>query len=344
MARTLLLRTDASAEIGAGHAMRCLGLAEAWRRAGGNVVFAMAERLEHIDAAVRSVGRVEPVDALCGSDEDVRLTLGAAQRHDAACIVVDGYRFTEAYLRDVSGGDSRTMAVDDTASLSRYDVDVILNENLGASPSEYEGKTAARLLLGTDYLLLREMFLAWADRSRPTPDLARELLVTLGGGCSGQSLAAVLDAVGRVRVPGFGVTVVGDVDAPTAELGSGGDDAPNVRFRGTVADMAAAMASADIAVSGGGVSSLELAFMGVPSVTLVLSEDQARNAVGLDAAGVAIDAGPAGAIEPAALAAVIESLCRDGGRRARMRASAQALVDGRGADRVAGALMEMIAG
>lgn len=342
MGPMLLIRVDASVEIGAGHASRCLALAQAWRRGGGEAVFAMAEQLETLDAAVREVARVEPLDVVCGSDEDVRRTLELARRHDAAWIVVDGYRFREAFMRGVSRGARRTMALDDEASLSRYDVDMILNQNVGASAGEYEGRTEARLLLGTTCFLLRDVFLRRIDFDRPTPEVARKLLVSLGGGVSRGALAAVLEAAGSARVPGLKVTVVGDFEWPAAGQASRSEGAPEVRFRGMVQDMAGVMAASDVAVCGGGVTSLELAFMRVPSVILTLSVDQARNTAALDRADIAIDAGPVEAIDAAVLGATIEGLCRDAGRRAEMSARGRVLVDGRGADRVAASLREII--
>lgn len=341
MGPILLIRVDASAEIGAGHASRCLALAQAWHRAGGEAVFAMAEQMEFLDAALREVARVEPLDVVCGSDEDARRTLGLARRHDAAWIVVDGHRFREAFVRDVSQGEPRTMVLDDEASLPSYDVDVILNQNVGASAADYGARTEARLLLGPTYFLLREVFFRWIEFDRPIPQVARKLLVTLGGGVSREALATVLEAVGRARVPGFEATVVGDLELPAARRASPNEGAAQVRFHGMVQDMAEVMASGDLAVCGGGVTSLELAYMRVPSVILTLSEDQARNAVGLDRAGVAMDAGAIEAVDPAVLGATIERLCRDAGRRAEMSARGRVVVDGRGADRLAAMLLEV---
>lgn len=338
----LLVRVDASVEIGAGHAFRCLALAQAWRRAGGEAVFAMAEQLESVDIGVREVAGVEPLDVVCGSDEDARQTLELARRHDAAWIVVDGYLFREPFLRAVSQGTPRTMVFDDEASLSRYDVDVILNQNVGASAADYEARTEARLLLGTTYFLLRDVFFRWMEFDRPTPQVARRLLVALGGGVSRGTLAVALEAASRARVPGLEVTVVGHSGLPATWQASFAEGAPQVRFCGMVQDMAEVMASSDLAVCGGGVTSLEVAFMLVPSVILTLSKDQARNAVGLDCAGVAIDAGAIEAVDPAVLGATIERLCRDAPRRAEMSTRGRVVVDGRGANRLAAMLLEMV--
>lgn len=98
--------------------------------------------------------------------------------------------------------------------------------------------------------------------------------------------------------------------------------------------MASLMASMDLAVTGGGSTCWEMAFLGLPAIVLELSDNQQRSARALDAAGAVENAGEIQTQEVTVLAERIQSLCRDAGRRGAMSAAGRRLIDGEGGNRV----------
>ena len=99
--------------------------------------------------------------------------------------------------------------------------------------------------------------------------------------------------------------------------------------------MAPLMRESRVAVASFGVSAYELAACGVPAVHLCLTEDHARSASAFERERIAVSLGVFPAIQPARLAAAVAELLGDQPRRESMAARARALVDGRGAKRVA---------
>lgn len=342
MAEILVIRADAGPEVGAGHLMRCLALAQAWRAAGGRVVFVVAESMPALAAEVAPLAEVVEIAAPVGSAQDANQTLAVAGRCAAYWVVLDGHRFPPDYLLTVSSGGSRTLVIDDTASLAAFHADVVLNHNASATSRLYANRApGARLLLGPRHTLLRESFRRYRGVARDVPQTASRVLVTLGGGDIADEVQAVLGALANVGA--------GDLDVVVAAgfTGSARDvltrTLPSVPFKVRLAaageDQADLMAWAHVAVSAGGTSSLELAFMGVPSVTLVLSENQRSNAAALERAGVTIDAGIIEQVGSSRLAQTIDDLAIDRERRASMSRRGRSLVDGRGAERIVSLLL-----
>jgi spore coat polysaccharide biosynthesis predicted glycosyltransferase SpsG len=96
------------------------------------------------------------------------------------------------------------------------------------------------------------------------------------------------------------------------------------------------MLEADLAISGGGQTTFELAATGVPTVAIRMAKNQTLTLETLAEAGALVRGGDAE--DPALAASVtaaLETLLEDGDRRAAMSRRAREAVDGRGVLRVA---------
>jgi UDP-2,4-diacetamido-2,4,6-trideoxy-beta-L-altropyranose hydrolase len=265
----VLFRVDDGLNIGAGHLMRCLALAEAVHDEGGTVHLSTvrASRLhakwEGVDASVR----VEPRGI--GSETDLETTLAAMTAIGADWLVIDGYSFDTAWIDRAALG-RHTLLLDDLGQRDAK-VSLVLNQNPGAEmryAAAYQH--CGRPLLGLHWLLLRR---EW--RMREYKAEARRLLITLGGEDQDYRTLSIMQAL-----LADGRDFVADVVSAASEAGWGHEQAladlhPNrfILHRGPVS-LPPLMCRSTVVVSGGGLTALEAVTMGAVAVVLVLAENQ----------------------------------------------------------------------
>lgn len=341
MSETLLIRADAGPRIGIGHLMRCLALGQAWQRQGGTVVFALASAPPELEERLDAEGFARKrLTSAAGHAEDARETAALARSCSADCVVLDGYHFDADYRRALGSLDARLLLVVDGAPPDAGGADFVLDQNLGARPSGSmpEG-SRPRFLLGPKYALLRREFWRWRGWKRPVAPAARRLLVTFGGSDPDNLTLRALRALRElpesaeleVRI------VTGPSNRHRASLQNELLGAPEAwRLLAAPSDMAGLIAWADLGISAAGSTCWELAFLGVPFVTVVLAENQRSIAASLSRAGISCDLGWHEGVSAELLGASVRKLL--GGKSLRMEMSrlGQETVDGFGAERVAG--------
>jgi UDP-2,4-diacetamido-2,4,6-trideoxy-beta-L-altropyranose hydrolase len=333
----LLIRADASPEIGTGHVMRCLAFAERWVQARGQAVLVSAQPANWLGERAAALGlEVVPLVVPPGSSADARDLARLAQDGRAEWVLVDGYHFGESYQRELQEAGLRLLLIDDTSHLPRYHADIILNQNLGAQASLYRGKTEkSRMLLGSRFALLRGEFLKWRDWQRAFAQRGRKVLVTLGGSDPDNATLKVIQALDQCAVPDLQATVVVGASNPNlATLTAAAASSRVVRLVEKASNLPELMAEADLAIAAGGATAWELAFMGLPMLLLILADNQAGNAESLHHMCAAQNLGWPRQRSPAQLARAIEDLLADRDIRTAMSACGRRLVDGHGAFRV----------
>ncbi|AMY03617.1 hypothetical protein A4R29_15205 [Mesorhizobium ciceri biovar biserrulae] len=307
----IAFRTDASIEIGTGHVMRCLTLADALRERGaeslficrlhnGHLMNLIAERgytavaLPKPPTEIIEVCAVPPHACWLGSDwardaEQTRHAIGAVD-----CLVVDHYGLDRRWEEKLHSACRYLMVIDDLAD-RRHDCDLLLDQSLGRTEGDYDGLLGnqAIRLLGPDYALLRPEFAQLRAESlarRVQPKL-EHLLLTMGGVDKENVTGAVLDALDEGNLPpNLRITVVMGPHAPWID---------QVRIRAAamryptrvlvgVSNMARLMAESDIAIGAAGSTSWERCCMGLPSFVLVLADNQHAVAEALQVSGAVV--------------------------------------------------------
>jgi UDP-2,4-diacetamido-2,4,6-trideoxy-beta-L-altropyranose hydrolase len=341
-APTLILRADGDPRIGGGHVMRCLALAQAWSETGGRAIFCAASLAPSLKRRLvgEGFGSVA-VEADPGSAADVEETVAAAKSLGARLVVVDGYDFPVEFHRWLRAAGMRTAMIDDIGT-SGVCADIVINHHRHAASALYPAHAVGtRLLLGTDYALLRREFRHWQGAARTFPKQAKQVLVTLGSADPDNVTSEIVARLGSVLVADMEVAIVVGGSNPHADaIAAGAGSLPKCRLLPDPGEaMPRLMAATDMAVCAGGGTMLELAYMGVPFIPVIIADNQRAPATALRGDGYpAIEATAVARDLPAAVAV----LAADAGRREALSRRGRQLVDGRGAERACAELRALV--
>lgn len=330
----LLLRVDASSQIGLGHLMRSLALAQAWQHFSGEV-FHLGQCPEFLQAKLDSMGvRRIALHATPGSMADAAETLALASHHHATWVILDGYHFNSDFQSRLRTGHWLVGVIDDYGHLPRYDGDLILNQNCYADNDLYpHHATSSRFLLGCQYSLLRDEFSQTTRPKRIFKDRAKKLLITLGGSDPDGVTLKILDLLPFLTSPLEVRLIIGGSNPRRKELHRASASL-GIQAIDNATNMVELMDWADVAISTGGSTCWELMHRGVPMLLVILAENQKRNVEKLSSAGVAVNLGWHDDWEITVAKIQLEEILNDAPRRETMSRTGQAMVDGQGAHRL----------
>jgi len=274
--KMFFIRADANEIIGTGHIMRCLSIAEEFRRRGEPVTFIVADnRSEEI---ITSKGyQTICLDSTWNDlDKELRSLIGVIEAFDIKVLLIDSYYVTEMYLRTVKRY-AQIIYIDDLDAFI-YPVDLLVNYNIYAEDLKYAvryQKTGldTQFALGCDYAPLRAEF---SHVNRIVKDEVANILVTSGGTDSYNVVGNILDIL--FRQPWFQkmdyYIVLGRFHPHIKYLEEKWSLYGNVHLLTNVSNMSEYMKSCDIAITAGGVTTYELCACGIPSVMYTLADNQ----------------------------------------------------------------------
>lgn len=358
MIKRAVFRVDASLNMGSGHVMRCLTLADALRAQGGECHFICREHQgnmlefirqrgysvialpagpEHFQPAADSAPPVLAHAAWLGCDWllDAEQSRPVLEWIQPDWLVVDHYALDARWETALRPYYRKLMVIDDLAD-RHHDCDVLLDQTFGRNPADYGpwAPSACTLLCGSQYALLRPEFAALRNYSlqrRESPQL-EHLLVSMGGVDKDNTTCRVLEALKTSELPAnCRITVVmGITSALLADVHQQAEQMPwATTVRVGVSDMAQLMADSDLAVGAAGASSWERCCLGLPAVMVVLAENQRQVAQGLGQVG-AVHVIQSPQLIPEYLPVLLAPLISSPSQRAIMSLVATRIADGSG--------------
>lgn len=363
-------RTDASLEIGTGHVMRCLTLADALREDGVKCSFVCRPHQGHLLDLIAQRGH--QALALPALEAGAKLNLNgtthanwlgtdwAADAQDTQqvlsthlggelldWVVVDHYALDQSWEKVLRAHTRRIMVIDDLADRP-HDCDLLLDQNLGRTEQDYIDLlySTPSTLIGPQYALLRPDFVGLRPQSlarRMQKPQLKQLLVTMGGVDQDNVTGQVLDALNLCLLPSdLRITVVMGPHAPwLVQVKAQAAQMPwHTEVRVGVTNMAQLMADSDLAIGAAGGTAWERCSLGLPSLVLVLAKNQLAGAVALQDAGAAVVL--KSHLQMAEFTAASQTAQFANEVLTRLSYAAAAVTDGQGCARVADRMMENI--
>jgi UDP-2,4-diacetamido-2,4,6-trideoxy-beta-L-altropyranose hydrolase len=285
-----------------------------------------------------------------GQDEEApqALAAGAALLRDFDLVVLDHYGLDAAMQRLAATGRP-CVVIDDLANRPLI-ADMVVDSGPDRIAEDYARLVprGCRLLLGPAYAPVRPEFAALRDLAlflHMGEAPVERILVSMGLGDLNGITARVLSLL-TPMANGLWIDAVLGAGAPSLSSCRALALAyPNLVLHIDTPDMARLTAGADMAIGGAGSSCWERCTVGLPTLQLILADNQRPAARALEAAGaiLALDAddtafsgGFAGAFEED-----VHRLITDDRLRAGMAIAAAQVCDGLGADRTAEAVLTL---
>lgn len=308
----IIFRVDGGEGIGLGHIMRTLVLAKQLKNQH-DVKYVCLNVTEYIKGIEKIKNENIEVITICKENE-----LEEIKWNDADVIVIDKYNIDIKYLLQLKS-NFKVVCFDDNATLQYYPVDMIINQNVYGKEVKYDCLKNTKLLLGSNYTMLREEF----RNNMPIKikESIKDLFITVGGSDDFNITEKIIN---QLKDLSFNLHII---------VGSA------FKFKKTLQEyksssillyeninMSEIMKKCDVAISTCGSTIYELSFLGVPTLGIIIADNQIRCGEHMNKIG---------AIKLSELENLKEDILNlDYNKRLKMSKIQHNLVDGKGSSRV----------
>jgi len=337
----IAVRTDASSALGLGHLRRCLSLAHALRALGAEVQFVLRSSDVDGPALAAADGFVAHTITASDAQQDALAFCALWSARRTAAVLVDHYGLDAAWHTHVREHLGGPLAVIDDLADRPLAADVLIDHNLVPPPGHHAmyapvlRHPPALWLCGPRFALLGPSY-ARAPAFEVSPTVS-SIGIFLGGTDPAALTATVVHACREIaRFTGPIEVVSTSANPRLGELQTLAASDAGLTVSADLPELSAFYRRHDLQIGAGGGATWERCSIGVPTLTLCVAANQCAVIPALEALGAVATIGHNDAHTiGVALAALIGSP----ERRRQLSERSRALVDGRGAARVALALL-----
>lgn len=286
----VVIRTDASTQIGSGHVMRCLTLAKQLKKNDIKVTFITRDLYGNMNEFIRSEGF--EVFELSSSEsithwewstdhwlEDVNETISVIKvmKQSVDMIIVDHYSIDIKWEQQIRSFTKKIMVIDDLAN-RKHDCDFLLDQNYHLDiDNRYDLLVPNDCLkfLGPNYVLLRDEFLSIDPMKNDKDGTIKNIIIFFGGADMTGETVKTINAIEKIIAPDIVVNVVvGNANPFKQKIKYFCEDKSNFNYYCQIDFMSKLLLTADLAIGAAGTASWERIYLQVPAIVTIIAENQ----------------------------------------------------------------------
>lgn len=349
-------RADGGKSVGMGHIMRCLSLAQTFRRNGNKVYFfsKLDEGIKKVSSEDFDVIRLLSEEKETGGftygehthlAKEADMIISLLAKYQIEILIIDTYIVSKDYFLTIKPHVSRLVYIDDVFK-STFPVDIIINGNITGEDLGYEKYYKRQeLLIGPRYNMIRDEFRNLPPRT--IREIVKEIMITTGGADPYNLTIKFLNILlkeERFKNLRFNV-LIGNGFTNYAKLiqvrrqhdnvflYANSDSASSSRDI-TYSEVSIIMLRSDLAISAGGSTLYEFASCGTPVMAFIMAENQELIVHKMNDLGLIKSLGWYNHINKYLLTDNLLEIIHDYQQRKEMSRNSQKLLDGKGTDRI----------
>lgn len=347
----ILIRVDASSNIGNGHLMRCLTLARALKKKEYDITFLCnQENKDQIKSLIKndfSIIYFNNKANFNDNNDDYQLQDAIACAKAIASLavfdlcIVDHYNLSKPWQLRLSKQTKRMMVIDDLANREHY-ADILLDQSLGRQDCDYQKIVPKHCLLltGSKYILLRSEFITFRKESinsHLTINKIEKVLISLGGTDPNNITEKVVKALISLKysIPALTAKVILASNAPhISKIKNYSQKYSWITLLIDTQEMAKQMLSADLAIGASGSTAWERCCLGLPTLSIITASNQEFISRKLEDENAHINLGFAKSLTTTNIVKQVMILAEEHGKYNTMVRNSNVICDGLGVQRV----------
>ncbi len=258
---------EASLNIGTGHVVRCITLANFLEKNNWKCFFASSNESYNLVKTLENFSQIQPQDFFTNPK-------------NCDLLVVDNYSLDEKYENNFRNFAKQILVIDDLANRN-HNCDILLDQNIGTQIEDYKNlvNKDCEILTGTNYCLLREEFVELREKSlakRIATKNIKNILVNFGGSDLKNHSLKALNEIEKSNFSGEINVVLGFNAVNIKTIENFKEKSKNKIIIHTQANMAKLIFDADIAFAAGGTSTWERCCLGLPTYMVKIADNQEK--------------------------------------------------------------------